>query len=471
LENLPANWIVVCLSAEASLDDLYITRITQGNTPVTFRLPMKRQAIREGEDDGFGLETLLTEMVDIISSNDLSAKTAAGIASENRTQTQKEKTEWWTTRRELNERLKDLLCHVEKYWIGGFKGLLLRDDFRKPVYIGALNEFKLSVEGLLTKAISGKAKAKAPILDLDLCCMILKLGVEPDPFDVEDILYYLMDAYQYAGFPIAYDEINIDAMEASLRESISKFHRHRILESETTEEVTRPHLVLVLDKKLQSIPWESLPCLRGTSISRVPNLCMLRDLLSSAAGEHSTPVVDKDDLYFVLNPSSDLVNTEKQFAKFLKGNPKWKGISNRAPTQTELEENLKSKSIFMYFGHGGAEQYVRGHHVRSLDRCAAAFLMGCSSGKLSAQGEFDVSGTALNYLMGGSPSIVGNLWDVTDRDIDRFTKTMLCRVGLAKEEMFPVEKSSRKTISKERCELKYLIGAAPVVYGIPVLFK
>ena len=67
---------------------------------------------------------------------------------------------------------------------------------------------------------------------------------------------------------------------------------------------------------------------------------------------------------------------------------------------------------------------------------AAAFLMGCSSGRLKHNGDFDASGMALKYLTAGAPGlllskegalltviavVVANLWDVTDGDIDRFT--------------------------------------------------
>ena len=56
--------------------------------------------------------------------------------------------------------------------------------------------------------------------------------------------------------------------------------------------------------------------------------------------------------------------------------------------------------------------------------------MGCSSGRLNGwdskheitgltQTYYEPSGIAMSYLYAGSPCVVGNLWDVTDRDIDR----------------------------------------------------
>jgi hypothetical protein len=57
--------------------------------------------------------------------------------------------------------------------------------------------------------------------------------------------------------------------------------------------------------------------------------------------------------------------------------------------------------------------------------CAATLLMGCSSGSLTLNGCYIPQGTPLSYLLAGSPVIVANLWEVTDKDIDRFGKAML----------------------------------------------
>ena len=54
-----------------------------------------------------------------------------------------------------------------------------------------------------------------------------------------------------------------------------------------------------------------------------------------------------------------------------------------------------------YFGHGGAEQYLRGDYVRRLGNCPPTLLLGCSSGLLKDAGVYEPYGTALNYLVGG----------------------------------------------------------------------
>jgi separase len=54
-----------------------------------------------------------------------------------------------------------------------------------------------------------------------------------------------------------------------------------------------------------------------------------------------------------------------------------------------------------YFGHGGGEQYVRSHKIRTLPTCAATMLWGCSSGALRDMGDFDRTGTPYNYMLAG----------------------------------------------------------------------
>ena len=57
--------------------------------------------------------------------------------------------------------------------------------------------------------------------------------------------------------------------------------------------------------------------------------------------------------------------------------------------------------MYIYCGHGAGEQYLPAHSARHLRGCAAALLMGCSSGRLEAAGCYDASGPVLAYLMAG----------------------------------------------------------------------
>jgi len=71
-------------------------------------------------------------------------------------------------------------------------------------------------------------------------------------------------------------------------------------------------------------------------------------------------------------------------------------------------------------------------------------------------------------LFAYSPAIVGNLWDVTDRDIDRFTKSLL-QAWLQHGQKLSLPQFIRN--ARQVCKWPYLIGASPVLYGIPVFLK
>lgn len=59
--------------------------------------------------------------------------------------------------------------------------------------------------------------------------------------------------------------------------------------------------------------------------------------------------------------------------------------------------------------------------------------------------------------------MVGNLWDVTDKDIDKFLDSTL-NMWLNNEITITEAVVESRNVTK----LKYLNGAAPVIYGIPM---
>lgn len=104
--------------------------------------------------------------------------------------------------------------------------------------------------------------------------------------------------------------------------------------------------------------------------------------------------------------------------------------------------------------------------------------MGCSSGSVALHGPYLPQGMSLSCLLAGSPVVIANLWDVTDKDIDRFGKTMLD--AWLEERSNPrgctscVDSCRHRTTmasfmgkARDACALPFLIGAAPVCYGVP----
>lgn len=107
--------------------------------------------------------------------------------------------------------------------------------------------------------------------------------------------------------------------------------------------------------------------------------------------------------------------------------------------------------------------------MQALPRSPVALLIGCSSGRLSDLGDFEPFGSILAYLQAGSAAALGNLWHVTDLDIDRFTEALL-EAWLGPEREY---KSLSEVIplARRACKFPYLVGAAPVCYGVPVYLK
>ena len=225
-------------------------------------------------------------------------------------------------------------------------------------------------------------------------------------------------------------------------------------------------------------------------------------------------IVNSQHTSYVLNPSADLPSTQTTFLPSLSQLPldvkTNSSIVGRPPSEAEIQSILSKQSLFLYFGHGSGGQYIRSRTVKKLDQCAVTLLLGCSSAKLKEEGSYEPHGMIKSYVSAGTPAVVGMLWDVTDKDCDRWGVECLSSWGLFKAESAFVgagviaaknkgrrgkekknnehemeEKAERCTqkaresvsldqavaAGREKCFLKYLNGAAPVMYGIPVFLS
>ena len=141
-----------------------------------------------------------------------------------------------------------------------------------------------------------------------------------------------------------------------------------------------------------------------------------------------------------------------------------------------------SAELFIYCGHGTGDKLCDTYKFRKWE-VPAAMLWGCSSGRLSMQGVHDPSGAVLNYLVGGAPFVVANLWDVTDRDIDRLSVDCMKRVfdsaaenNINSSAQAPNNHNSPSNsnslgsavaAARTVCKLKNAVGSAAVLYGLP----
>jgi hypothetical protein len=238
-------------------------------------------------------------------------------------------------------------------------------------------------------------------------------------------------------------------------------------------------VVAIFSPELQSLPWESTPGLVSQQIYRLHALPCAAAAAASASPASGQPnnntqrAVDLSSAYYTINPSGDLQTTQDTFETWFKGLPGWSGRAGSPPSSSELAHALQSKELFVYCGHGGGEQYIPTAKLRGLPRCAASLLMGCSSGRLRGGGKqqyyYEPTGVVLAYLLAGCPTAVANLWDVTDRDIDRFAQAVLMKwLGSSSSTSYK-DGDVAAAVGQARgaCKLPCLIGAAPVCYGVP----
>ncbi|KAI9755585.1 MAG: hypothetical protein M4579_004233 [Chaenotheca gracillima] len=502
---LPPKWTVISVSLGERQDELFISKIQSERSPFLLRLPFSRHNSRDADEDVFDFEQGREELLDIIEQANSSTHGARDMTKKG------VKAQWWAEREDLDTRLKDLLFNIENIWLGGFKGVFSQGDSHPKL----LARFQCSFQNILNKHLPSRQKAekkaKSSPLNLDprILELFVGLGDPAQKGDVDemltDLLYFVVDILQFHGERNAYDEIEFDSMIVETQDALKSYHQ--AADEESTGDSN--HIILILDKSLHSFPWESLPCLQGRSVSRMPSLGCLRDRIISeqqrTAGDDACEfTVDRKKGAYVLNPSGDLTATQASFEEPLKSLKSWGSIVKREPTESEFKAALESQDLLLYFGHGSGAQYIRAKTIKLLSQCAVALLMGCSSGALTEAGEFEPYGTPMNYMQAGCPALVATLWDVTDKDIDRFSHHLLKDWGLfpsdAVKAPFTLSQarkgdSNRRTKStlqsssmassaspeapsvslveavsaaRDSCVLRYLNGAAPVVYGVPV---
>ncbi|KAI6117301.1 peptidase family C50-domain-containing protein [Pisolithus croceorrhizus] len=501
ISKLPPRWTIIHIILTPDKSTMFLSRVSSASSLI-FCLPLHSRS--GGDEPHLTLDEALTELRDIVRLSDDGARRAAHVRNDDPA----DRAAWWAERTALDKRLQELLENIEFCWLGGFKAILgppayfasgLLDDLRTRLdkvlsrILSSSDTKKRQPKSTPTPSSSSISRLSEPFLN---CLASLPTSCKDE--ELEDLLCFMLDLYQLHGVPVAISEIDIDQAVVDLRSALCEHHAVRNKAEKKGNVVDDDHIFLVLDRRLQGIPWESIPVLRGRSVSRIPSLNFLFDRVQFAALQsratrnselgsenEGEPVVDRISIdprkaYYILNPSGELKGTEGRFASWLKQmhGVGWDGITGHAPSEQQFLNALSQKDLVIYFGHGGGEQYVRSHKIRHLPRCAVTMLWGCSSGSLKDMGEFDRVGTPYHYMLSGCPTLVANLWDVTDRDIDKFTQGVVDRLRLTPDGVRSHSgtedgRQSRISVvaavaqSRQLCKLKYLTGAAPVVYGIP----
>lgn len=139
---------------------------------------------------------------------------------------------------------------------------------------------------------------------------------------------------------------------------------------------------------------------------------------------------------------------------------------------------LLQDDLVIYCGHGSGERIMSREHVEALEfklntTGTQVILMGCSSGLLHLYGDYEPNGFVQALLLSGITCIAANLWDVTDKDIDKFTENLIISwtsKSTKEEDDNKKSKSLPQAVNESRhvCKMKGLSACAPVCYGLPL---
>lgn len=175
--------------------------------------------------------------------------------------------------------------------------------------------------------------------------------------ELEDLVYFVLDLYQFHGVPVAIAEVDIDQLVVDLRTVLEEYSSKRSQQNKSSPLSEDEHLFLVLDKNVQGIPWENIPILRGRSVSRIPGVQFLHDRLTfakmkrEASGQQHEPrdgaCINAKSGYYILNPSGDLGRTEERFRDWAKDMKfaGWDGVAGKPVSEQQFVNALKTRDL------------------------------------------------------------------------------------------------------------------------------
>ena len=383
-----------------------------------------------------------------------------------------EKIAWWEHRIAQDIQLKELVHEVQSYTLGCWWFLLLgepRDDVIK-VTLAASSEIMCRLRDIgVLEGLELFQHAPHAIR------LLLQNATK---MQLNEIQTVLCSMFRGGEKHFAWEE-GQDAVDAA-QQAIQSLTTHckdislSILAASKTgsgpEKRLQGPILLLFEGYISEFPWESLPLISDQEYYRIPCALYSQECATFPDLQCSQPIryADLSNTLAVLNPDGDLLETEKVLLPAIMTNKSWKIITGVHPSG--INEALALYDMFLFFGHGTAQQYLRPTSVVCSWK-SIMILMGCSSGALVSQGELGYDGVVLSYMIKGSPAVVANLWDVTDKDIDRFSLELIggWRGGPNSSKVHSISTSVIR--ARAKCRLKFLTGGAPVIYGVPAFVR
>ena len=522
---LPSSWniatIAICPTGDLLVSSLRVSTSSSGEKTVHIETSCIFPGSSENNNDEIGIQgDVLTPLDQII---ERSQKQLHGITEEVQEQLNEEssKRKWWKKRHSIDEDLQSLLRYAEKAYFGHD---LIRQRLIPDKLFGRSETINNSYGNDDDDSSECSDLGPSKLFETTDCDS--SVAIECPSFDKESErseltkLTVAVIKSKLVTFDIAEKDVKkmrkteliellLSKMEDSFN-SISELEKassKRIESSNDVEESQlseEPCTILVLDEHLLRFPFESMDMMSNKAVTRVPCLSfVLATLLETEVLHSSTiPMADPRKVKYVLDPESNLAESASTLGSALNliasnNGWTWEGVLGEMPPSEFMQEALTEENgLYLYCGHGGGEkaysrsqvEYLMTEREDGIRGCRApVILMGCSSGKLKSVNtpndpttrqhdkkmHYEPEGIALSYLYAGAPCVVGNLWDVTDRDIDRYCLT------LVEDFLLPSQNGSdtvpshslAKCVAKARraCKLRYIVGSSPVCYGVPII--
>lgn len=371
------------------------------------------------------------------------------------------KRKWWDERHSIDDDLRSLLQKVEDRYFG--QDLVRQMFLPTPMSISNSDddssECSISPDNLASRF---EAAEMDPIKTFDHEAERLTLKKLTVAALKEKLNSFSVDASQMRKLRKAdLIELLIEKTEKDLQNEKPSSGCHIDIDEQEMDSsninaqhvLSDPCCILILDEHMHRLPLESLVMFENQAITRMPSLPFVLTALQENYPVESNPIpkIDPEKVQFIIDPEQNLSETASKMEPALKdlafeNGWEWTGCVGEMPTPERMSNALtEQNSLLLYCGHGGGEKFFSRSQVEDFINyssndervpgrgCSSVvLLMGCSSGKLKSVNcpkdntsgfvypiHYEPEGIALSYIYAGAPCVVGNLWDVTDRDIDR----------------------------------------------------
>ncbi|RZF42571.1 hypothetical protein LSTR_LSTR001366 [Laodelphax striatellus] len=468
LKILPSEWTLVQLTFEydehetsfktsdTKMLPLHVTRLPCGKMlskkrmPVTVTVPEM-----DNSNAADGCTSILEQVHQCIRDN----HTAGASVQEKRSK-----------RANADQRLKQIVGEVITSWLKEWSCLL----------IGRLMDSRLeqSIVNEVDRLMQNYKRSDENVMDVE---------------KVRNILYQIVDccahsSESYISSAVEYCVGN-KSMSSSFIESILNFKK-----THTTAlmRAARHPVLLILDDRLECIPWEMTSVLLKHPVSRVPSLHFACALFEKHRDKIVNGVMLVDETksgFYIINPDKDLVSTEKSVNDFIKKRKlEWLGVAGQKPSHQEVIRSLHENKVFLYCGHGNGCHILNFNDLEKTHLTVIPMLFGCSSASKKRIGEGglpELWGVSDQYLLAGSPCFFGMLWSVFNTPTNVLTLAFLnmCLPGTPINVNEVIGQEVIDEYTKQEPELlralrptksaieRFMNAAAFIARGIPVAFR